>query len=242
MTPWVAYGRAKTANVLFAVEFDRRHKHRGVRACALMPGAIATEPGRYAEEGVFQALLDDMKQVGAPDLVYKTIPRGAATTVWAAVTAPPEEIGGQYCEDCSVAPITEGASVRYGAFAYALDADNRPLPVMVVIRVKAVAVMAAAQTRAAAMVVATTEAATATAVAPIPVAVMAAALGRAAVTVMVVATMGEGTVVAVQARGRAQAPAMVMAMARDNPGATVTRCMRRKARPSRSSTTTSPNG
>lgn len=221
MTPWVAYGRAKTANVLFAVEFDRRHKHRGVRACALMPGAIATEPGRYAEEGVFQALLDDMKQVGAPDLVYKTIPQGAATTVWAAVTAPPEEIGGQYCEDCSVAPITEGASVRYGAFAYALDADNRPLPVMVVIRVKA---------------------ATATAVAPIPVAVMAAALGRAAVTVMVVATMGEGTVVAVQARGRAQAPAMVMAMARDNPGATVTRCMRRKARPSRSSTTTSPNG
>lgn len=122
--PWVAYGRAKTANVLFAVEFDRRHKHRGVRACALMPGSIATELGRYAEEGVFQALLDDMKRVGAPDLVYKTIPQGAATTVWAAVTAQPEEIGGQYCEDCGVAPITEGASVRYGAFAYALDADS----------------------------------------------------------------------------------------------------------------------
>src|SRR5271168_858334 len=30
--PWAAYGRSKTANILFAVEFDRRHKADGVRA------------------------------------------------------------------------------------------------------------------------------------------------------------------------------------------------------------------
>ncbi|MGE8046904.1 SDR family NAD(P)-dependent oxidoreductase [Pseudomonas monteilii] len=123
--PWVAYGRAKTANVLFAVEFDRRHRERGVRACALMPGAIAeTELGRYAEEGVFQALIDDMQRAGAPGLVYKSVPQGAATSVWAAVVAEPDEVGGQYCEDCAVAPVTEGASVRYGAMAYALDASR----------------------------------------------------------------------------------------------------------------------
>lgn len=123
--PWVAYGRAKTANVLFAVEFDRRHRHRGVRATALMPGAIGeTELGRYAQEGVFEALLEDMKRSGAPDLTYKTIPQGAATSVWAAVTADANEIGGRYCEDCGVAPITEGASVRYGVMAYALDPEN----------------------------------------------------------------------------------------------------------------------
>ncbi|WP_440893356.1 SDR family NAD(P)-dependent oxidoreductase [Aeromonas dhakensis] len=123
--PWVAYGRAKTANVLFAVEFDRRHRHRGVRACALMPGAIGeTELGRHADEAIFQSLLDDMKRVGAPDLVYKTVPQGAATSVWAAVVADPQEIGGQYCEDCGVAPITEGDSVRYGAKAYALDTER----------------------------------------------------------------------------------------------------------------------
>ena len=29
-----AYGRSKTANILFAVEFDRRHKGRGMRAAA----------------------------------------------------------------------------------------------------------------------------------------------------------------------------------------------------------------
>jgi NAD(P)-dependent dehydrogenase (short-subunit alcohol dehydrogenase family) len=31
---FVAYGRSKTANVLFAVEFDRRHRARGIRATA----------------------------------------------------------------------------------------------------------------------------------------------------------------------------------------------------------------
>src|SRR5580693_8648338 len=32
---FVAYGRSKTANILFAVEFDRRHKGDGVRATAV---------------------------------------------------------------------------------------------------------------------------------------------------------------------------------------------------------------
>src|SRR3546814_4956654 len=44
--PWVAYGRSKTANILFAVEFDRRHKARAIRAAAVHPGAIATDLGR----------------------------------------------------------------------------------------------------------------------------------------------------------------------------------------------------
>jgi NAD(P)-dependent dehydrogenase (short-subunit alcohol dehydrogenase family) len=47
--PMIAYGRSKTANVLFAVEFDRRHKARGVRATALHPGGIKTELGRHME-------------------------------------------------------------------------------------------------------------------------------------------------------------------------------------------------
>ena len=44
---FVAYGRSKTANILFAVEFDRRHRGRGVRATAVHPGAIKTELGRH---------------------------------------------------------------------------------------------------------------------------------------------------------------------------------------------------
>src|SRR6201985_1588258 len=47
--PFVAYGRSKTANILFAVAFDRRHRERGVRAAAVHPGAIQTELGRYMD-------------------------------------------------------------------------------------------------------------------------------------------------------------------------------------------------
>ena len=43
--PFVAYGRSKTANILFAVAFDRRHRERGVRAAAVHPGVIETELG-----------------------------------------------------------------------------------------------------------------------------------------------------------------------------------------------------
>ena len=47
--PFVGYGRSKTANILFAVEFDRRHRSRGVRATAVHPGGIQTELGRHLD-------------------------------------------------------------------------------------------------------------------------------------------------------------------------------------------------
>jgi NAD(P)-dependent dehydrogenase (short-subunit alcohol dehydrogenase family) len=49
--PFVAYGRSKTANILFAVAFDKRHWNRGVRAAAVHPRGIRTELGRYVEPG-----------------------------------------------------------------------------------------------------------------------------------------------------------------------------------------------
>jgi NAD(P)-dependent dehydrogenase (short-subunit alcohol dehydrogenase family) len=45
--PWLAYGRSKTANILFSVGFDKRHCGRGVRAAAVHPGGIQTELGRH---------------------------------------------------------------------------------------------------------------------------------------------------------------------------------------------------
>src|SRR3984957_5832781 len=51
--PWAACGRSKTANILFAVEFDRRHKANGIRATAVHPGGIQTELSRHiGEEGI----------------------------------------------------------------------------------------------------------------------------------------------------------------------------------------------
>jgi len=120
--PFVAYGRSKTANVLFAVAFDKRHRNRGVRAAAVHPGGIQTELARHMDPDALQAIVKNMKQQ------LKTIPQGAATSVWAAVVAAAEEIGGQYCENCHVSHVvTDTATitaVSEGVRGYALDPQN----------------------------------------------------------------------------------------------------------------------
>jgi NAD(P)-dependent dehydrogenase (short-subunit alcohol dehydrogenase family) len=126
---FVAYGRSKTANILFAVEFDRRHKARGVRATALHPGGIQTELGRHLTPEVIQQLLEARRQAGRPmdpsTVQWKTIPQGAATSVWAAAVADADAVGGRYCEDCHVAEITDtAAGVTGGVRAYAVDPER----------------------------------------------------------------------------------------------------------------------
>jgi len=127
--PFVAYGRSKTANILFAVEFDRRHKGKGVRAAAVHPGGIQTELGRYMTPEIIQQLMDNIAATqaaaGAPQFEWKTIPQGAATSVWAGVVAAADAVGGRYCEDCHVARIVDSdAEVREGVRGYALDPDH----------------------------------------------------------------------------------------------------------------------
>jgi NAD(P)-dependent dehydrogenase (short-subunit alcohol dehydrogenase family) len=121
---FVAYGRSKTANVLFAVEFDRRHKARGVRATAVHPGAIETELGRHMTTEVRNNLIANInasQPKGAAPFSWKSIPQGAATSVWAACVADAEAVGGRYCEDCHVAEIVSTPGIRGGVQPYALD-------------------------------------------------------------------------------------------------------------------------
>jgi hypothetical protein len=61
---------------------------------------------------------------GAPAFEWKTIPQGAATSVWAALVAPAELVGGLYCEDCHVAGLQENGDIRGGVRAYALDPEH----------------------------------------------------------------------------------------------------------------------
>jgi NAD(P)-dependent dehydrogenase (short-subunit alcohol dehydrogenase family) len=127
--PFVAYGRSKTANILFAVAFDQRHRERGVRAAAVHPGVIQTELGRHMDRSHLQAMIDQMdKQLateGKGAFRWKTIPQGAATSVWAGVVAPADEIGGRYCENCHVGEIVPDgvtiSGVSEGVRGYALD-------------------------------------------------------------------------------------------------------------------------
>ncbi len=128
--PMIAYGRSKTANILFAVEFDRRHRARGVRATALHPGGILTELSRHMQPGELEATVERINAQhvaeGRPPFQIKTIPQGAATSVWAAFVARAEEVGGRYCEDCHVSQVADGliSPVSPGVRPHALDPQH----------------------------------------------------------------------------------------------------------------------
>jgi NAD(P)-dependent dehydrogenase (short-subunit alcohol dehydrogenase family) len=130
--PFVAYGRSKTANILFAVAFDERHRSRGIRAAAVHPGGIHTELGRYVDPSRLEKIIEQMNQQlaaeGKAPFQLKTIPQGAATSVWAGVVASADEIGGRYCENCHVGKTVPDdatiTAVSEGVRGYALDAKS----------------------------------------------------------------------------------------------------------------------
>jgi NAD(P)-dependent dehydrogenase (short-subunit alcohol dehydrogenase family) len=128
--PSIAYGRSKTANILFAVEFDRRHKVRGVRAIALHPGGIKTELGRHMSPDELDKTVvrinAQLAADGQPPFQWKTIQQGAATSVWAAFVARAEDVGGRYCENCQVSEVSDGliSPVSPGVKSYALDPEH----------------------------------------------------------------------------------------------------------------------
>lgn len=126
---FVAYGRSKTANALFAVEFDRRHRGRGVRAASVMPGNSLTDLLRHFSEdelqGLFQTVGAARAEAGLPPAELKDISQAAATSVWAAVVADPDEIGGKYLEDVAVAVVNDTPNpFADGVRSYALDAEK----------------------------------------------------------------------------------------------------------------------
>jgi len=120
-----AYAASKTAATLFAVEFDRRHKSRGVRAAAVHPGMIVTELMRHmSPQAIEQMTAMAMAEAGnePPIMNLKTVPQGAATALWAGVAAQAELVGGRYCEDCQVAETASGG--LSGVRPYAVDPDR----------------------------------------------------------------------------------------------------------------------
>jgi NAD(P)-dependent dehydrogenase (short-subunit alcohol dehydrogenase family) len=112
------------------MEFDRRHRARGVRAAAVHPGVIKTELDRHMNpdelDKVVAYINAQLAAEGRPPFQFKTIPQGAATSVWAASVAPADEVGGRYCEDCQVSQVTTGliSPVSPGVRPYAVDPER----------------------------------------------------------------------------------------------------------------------
>lgn len=116
---FVAYGRAKTANALFAVGFQQRFGASGVQAFSVHPGGIQTELGRHmSPEASAKMRARASERIGFKP---KSIPQGAATTVWAATAAELNGHGGTYLEDCGVAQFSDDPRSTTGVKAYALD-------------------------------------------------------------------------------------------------------------------------
>lgn len=121
---WAAYGQSKTANILFSVELDRRFAALGVRSTAVHPGGIHTDLGRHMTSDLLTQLQDRIAQSN-PDgeFSWKSIPQGAATSVWAATAPELADRGGVYCEDCSVAEVADTDDAA-GVSASALDPER----------------------------------------------------------------------------------------------------------------------
>ncbi len=118
--PWQAYGRSKTANILFAVELDRRGRAAGQRACAVHPGTIITELGRHLTEETFAALPAARAN---QETIWKSMPAGAATSVWAGFVAERRRDRRPVLPGLPGCPGDGRPESRAGVFAYALDPD-----------------------------------------------------------------------------------------------------------------------
>ena len=108
---WESYGQSKSANALFAREFDRRYAEKGIHAFSVHPGMIFTELGRHMTEEDMASLMERRKaQISADEdsnssdnmMSPKTVEAGAATTVWACVEKSLESQGGHYLADCQL--------------------------------------------------------------------------------------------------------------------------------------------
>ncbi|MCF1592008.1 SDR family NAD(P)-dependent oxidoreductase [Streptomyces muensis] len=122
---WQAYGQAKTANILFAVQLDRLAADRGVRAFALHPGGILTPLQRHLpkEEMVAHGWIDEAGNP-IPQDGFKTPEQGAATQVWAATSPQLTGMGGVYLEDCDIAEPAPADGERAGVKDWAVDPEQ----------------------------------------------------------------------------------------------------------------------
>ena len=124
---WEAYGQAKTANVLFAVQLDTLAADRGVRAFSLHPGGIMTPLQRHLER---QEMVDlgwiDEQGNPTPEAAssFKSPEAGAATEVWAATSPQLDGLGGVYLEDCEVAVPAPQDGARVGVKDWAIDPEQ----------------------------------------------------------------------------------------------------------------------
>ena len=133
-SPWIAYGRSKTANALFARELARRAGPRGLLSFAVHPGGIVTDLGRHLTDELLLEMAAFAKERsraaggeggedGGGDITWKSVEQGAATQVWASVAPELAEHNGAYLADCGLGVLGANPGAN-GFMAYLLDDDH----------------------------------------------------------------------------------------------------------------------
>jgi NAD(P)-dependent dehydrogenase (short-subunit alcohol dehydrogenase family) len=123
--PMLGYGQSKTANVLFAVELDRRWAADGIRGYAVHPGVVVgtglgpSRPGDgpavTREQLRAMGLVDDSgRPVIDPGRGRKTPQQGASTSVFAATSPLLADIGGVYLKDNDISPLDTPRPFEFG--------------------------------------------------------------------------------------------------------------------------------
>lgn len=118
---WQAYGQAKTANALHALELDRRYGQQGLHAWSVHPGVIGTDLSRHLTRDDMKALMARIPKGGGT--ARKSVAQGAATTVWAATSPELISHGGVYLEHCRVAAPRTDDLPGEGVADHACDPD-----------------------------------------------------------------------------------------------------------------------
>lgn len=124
----LAYAQSKTANVLFAVELDRRWAADGMRGYAVHPGVVAGTKlnSSVGDEALRKmGLIDEAGQpIIDPEVGKKTPQQGASTIVFAAASPLLNEIGGVYLRDNDISPLDDGENKP--VTAQSIPADVAP--------------------------------------------------------------------------------------------------------------------
>ena len=120
---WSAYGQSKTANILFARQFDKLYAGDGIHAYSLHPGVIMTNLGRHIPEEEKKAMgWSENNQALLERL--KNVEQGASTTIYAAIAPELDNHGGEYLEDCALSKgINTDMKTFWGLASHACDME-----------------------------------------------------------------------------------------------------------------------
>jgi NAD(P)-dependent dehydrogenase (short-subunit alcohol dehydrogenase family) len=124
---WDAYGRAKTANALFARELARRAGDQGLLSYSVHPGAIITDLGRHLTEDLINDMMETAKERATEHgieggIIWKSVEAGAATQTWAATSTDADLLAnnGAYLADCGLGVLGANPGAN-GFLPYLLD-------------------------------------------------------------------------------------------------------------------------